>query len=210
MRNKLLIYYTYTIKPVLLLLAMQNRKLFFKRNPKHTLNCLGFVSFCSYVILCLNNRVEQHPTAQLNFAKSMWYVTPVLFWHRETKISPQMERVENLPCGLNCLLEFLSVIKLQLVLAYGISDRVCCLPKPTGIMNWTGKGYKYFKANSSAELLRCLLTSKEFWVLKALQNGWRHETIVIKLSKLPNMNPTLCELEFSPLNLHGRLLVTMG
>lgn len=124
------------IKPVLLLLATQNRKLFFKRNPKHTLNCLGFVSFCSYVILCLNNRVEQHATAQLSFAESMWCVTPVLFWHGEAKISPELERIENLPCGLNCLLEFLSVIKLQLVLAYGISDGVCCFPKPTGIMNW--------------------------------------------------------------------------
>lgn len=120
----------------LLLLAAQNRKLFFKRSPKHILNCLGFVSFCSYVILCLNNRVEQHATAQINFAKSMWCVTPVLFWHGETKISPAIERIENLPCGLNCLLEFLSVVKLQLVLAYGISDGVCCFPKPTGIMSW--------------------------------------------------------------------------
>lgn len=78
-------------------------------------------------------------------------------------------------------------------------------PNPEGW--WIGgKAYKYFKANSSAELLRCLLTSKEFWVLKALQNGWRHETIVTKLSKLPNMNPNSCELEFSPLNLRGVLL----
>lgn len=82
-----------------------------------------------------------------------------------------MERIENLPCGLNCLLGFLSVIKLQLVLAYGVPERVCCFPKPTGIMNWAGKGYKYFKANTPAELLRYSLTNKEFCIVKALQNA---------------------------------------
>lgn len=73
------------------------------------------------------------------------------------KTLPAMERIENLPCGLNCLLGFLSVIKLQLVLAYGVSERVCCFPKPTGILNWRRKGYKYFKANTYAELLRVLI-----------------------------------------------------
>jgi len=85
-----------------------------------------------------------------------------------------MERIENLPCGLNCLLGFLSVIKLQLVLAYGVPERVCCFPKPTGIMNWAGKGYKYSKANNSAELLTCSLTDKEFSIVKALQNALIH------------------------------------
>lgn len=77
-------------------------------------------------------------------------------------------------------------------------------------MNWAGKGYKYFKANTPSELLRYSLTNKEFCIVKALQNAWVHEAIVIKLSKLPNTNPNLCELEFSPLKSQGVPLVAVG
>lgn len=47
------------------------------------------------------------------------------------KTSPAMERIENLPRGLNCLLAFLSVVKLQLVLAYGVPEFVA-FPNPQG------------------------------------------------------------------------------